>query len=314
MTTLGCFVLAAAAIGFTACTEGTTSTSVGGNTATSNTGATESNATATYTVTFSYNYDDAPVASTASVNAGEKATKPTSDPTRDMYIFTDWYTDAACTTKYDFDAAVTADMTLYAGWKEDDAMAGKKIWVFEAECVDFSDFNGAGYSGGATGTGAILTDWDGSGKASDGLFVSFLYVQGDDTKLTFVINSDKEVDDATLILRLSGEVLETVTFSAMDWEVIVNDTPIPYPEISISGCRTNMSEEWVREFQDFTITTTLHLNAGENTIVLYTNNETPMAGTMFSTAPMVDCMKIITSDDVTLSWDPITNKAPYYGK
>ena len=33
-------------------------------------------------------------------------------------VFTGWYTDAECTTKYDFTGVVTEDMTLYAGWVE----------------------------------------------------------------------------------------------------------------------------------------------------------------------------------------------------
>lgn len=42
-------------------------------------------------------------------------TKP-ADPTREGYTFAGWYTDEACTEEYKFDAAVTADMTLYAKW------------------------------------------------------------------------------------------------------------------------------------------------------------------------------------------------------
>lgn len=38
------------------------------------------------------------------------------DPTREGYTFAGWYTDEACTEAYDFSAAVTADMTLYAKW------------------------------------------------------------------------------------------------------------------------------------------------------------------------------------------------------
>lgn len=39
-------------------------------------------------------------------------------PTKDGYDFIGWYTDADCTTAYDFSSAVTADITLYAKWKE----------------------------------------------------------------------------------------------------------------------------------------------------------------------------------------------------
>ena len=47
--------------------------------------------------------------------SGSAVAKP-ADPTREGYTFAGWYTDAACTKAYDFAAAVTADMTLYAKW------------------------------------------------------------------------------------------------------------------------------------------------------------------------------------------------------
>ena len=43
------------------------------------------------------------------------------DPTREGYTFAGWYTDEACTEAYDFSAAVTADMTLYAKWTKNEA-------------------------------------------------------------------------------------------------------------------------------------------------------------------------------------------------
>lgn len=47
--------------------------------------------------------------------SGSVLAKP-ADPTRDGYTFGGWYIDEACTKAYDFGAAVTADMTLYAKW------------------------------------------------------------------------------------------------------------------------------------------------------------------------------------------------------
>lgn len=49
--------------------------------------------------------------------SGSTVTKP-ADPTREGYTFGGWYTDEACTKAYDFSAAVTADMTLYAKWNK----------------------------------------------------------------------------------------------------------------------------------------------------------------------------------------------------
>ena len=65
-------------------------------------------------VTFNANgHGSAPSAQT--VQSGNKATKPT-DPTASGYTFCGWYTDSACTTAYNFDTAVTSDITLYAKW------------------------------------------------------------------------------------------------------------------------------------------------------------------------------------------------------
>ena len=69
-----------------------------------------------FTVTFDYNYEGAPAAVTQQVAQGQSAEEP-EDPTRDGYVFSGWYTDAAATDFYDF-GAVTEDITLYAGWAD----------------------------------------------------------------------------------------------------------------------------------------------------------------------------------------------------
>ena len=47
--------------------------------------------------------------------SGDKATKP-ADPSASGYTFAGWYTDSACTSTYDFNTAVTSNITLYAKW------------------------------------------------------------------------------------------------------------------------------------------------------------------------------------------------------
>ena len=69
------------------------------------------------TVTFDYNYEDAPGATTDKVGKGTAVDQPAA-PTREGYDFTGWYTDKACEHSYNFDALVTEDITLYAGWQE----------------------------------------------------------------------------------------------------------------------------------------------------------------------------------------------------
>ena len=36
----------------------------------------------------------------------------------ETYTFVNWYTDKECTQVYDFDSAVSSDITLYAGWSK----------------------------------------------------------------------------------------------------------------------------------------------------------------------------------------------------
>ncbi len=46
---------------------------------------------------------------------GQKATDP-GKPVKEGIVFDAWYADEACTVKFDFGAAITADTTVYAGW------------------------------------------------------------------------------------------------------------------------------------------------------------------------------------------------------
>ena len=50
------------------------------------------------------------------VNAGSKVTEP--KPTKANATFLGWFTDKACTKKFDFNSPVNSDITLYAKWDE----------------------------------------------------------------------------------------------------------------------------------------------------------------------------------------------------
>ena len=52
-----------------------------------------------------------------SVKDGQLLEQP-ADPTWEGYAFAGWYTDAECTAAYDFTAAVSGELTLYAKWDE----------------------------------------------------------------------------------------------------------------------------------------------------------------------------------------------------
>ncbi|MBQ3571398.1 MAG: InlB B-repeat-containing protein, partial [Clostridia bacterium] len=68
----------------------------------------------TILVTYDYNHTDS-TPTTVTLTNGQTLTYPTM-PVRSGYVFTGWYTDSACTTKYAFNGAIAQDITLYAGW------------------------------------------------------------------------------------------------------------------------------------------------------------------------------------------------------
>lgn len=79
------------------------------------------------------------------------------DPTREGYTFAGWYTDEACTEAYDFSAAVTADMTLYAKWTKNAVAPGGN--------GDSGSNSGNGGSNGGSGNAGAGS---GSGNGTNG--------------------------------------------------------------------------------------------------------------------------------------------------
>lgn len=69
-----------------------------------------------YTVTFVT--DGGTPVDSQTVLKGDCAVEP-DDPTKDTYVFDGWYTDEQATEPYDFNAAVTGNLTLIARWKPD---------------------------------------------------------------------------------------------------------------------------------------------------------------------------------------------------
>lgn len=71
--------------------------------------------TVQYSVTFNLNYSGATNAEPVKVESGAKVSKPT-DPQQTGFIFSGWYTEAEGGELYDFNTAVTGNITLYAHW------------------------------------------------------------------------------------------------------------------------------------------------------------------------------------------------------
>lgn len=69
---------------------------------------------------------------TQKIEVGEKATAP-EDPVAQGYIFGGWYADDRCETEFDFDAAITEDVLVYAKWTEDTTPGQSAKYAAELE-------------------------------------------------------------------------------------------------------------------------------------------------------------------------------------
>lgn len=275
-----------------------------------------------FTVTFNTNYGETPVETTAQVAEGTKVSRP-ADPTRanvttkghqvQNYAFKGWFTDAACTTPFNFDTEVSGDIKLYAGW------TGQ--YIFEAEHVSFLDeygdpIQGMGASGGSQGANMVDSPSPNAVgiNASNGYYVTYLYSPG--LTLTFNIVSDRAVSDATLTFRVTCEKLgyalspteyegETDSGNRIsNYTIQHNGNPIEYNmvEVSYNAADYTATDGW-RPFSDFVLVTNFSLVEGNNKFEFISSNMDGMGGTMAATAPVIDCLKIDTSAE--LSWSPI---------
>ncbi len=84
---------------------------------------------------------------------GAKATKPT-DPTKTGYKFLSWCIDSACTSKFDWDTAITSNWTLYASWET----AASEIDTSEDKVEDSSSVNDE-----ASDSSSVIDDGDETG-------------------------------------------------------------------------------------------------------------------------------------------------------
>ncbi len=181
-------------------------------------------------------------------------------------------------------------------------------YTFAAALTDLDEVEGEGFSGGTSGKSMIAQDVDIDGKKGawntvSGYFVTYLYVKG--TAITFVIQSDKDVQDAEIRLCLSAEADELTEELAITddmYTVEVNSAALKYADIIFYNVPASGT---IKKFSKYTLAKNVSLKAGENVIRLITSNDVPLGGTANATAPMVDCLQIKTK--ANLSWTPRTD-------
>ena len=158
-------------------------------------------------------------------------------PVMDGYTFAGWYTDENCTTAYDFDAAVTADITLYAKWTANEpAFTGllEKVYA-EVSAQDYSnliDSAKAYYEKALADAKAILADpaaytQEQVDEVTNRLFIANAMLgweKGDPTMLQLLVeranqmkeNADKYVSDNWQLLVDALAVAEETLANASD--------------------------------------------------------------------------------------------------
>ncbi len=254
--------------------------------------------------TYMLNYDDQGVYETQTFTSTRRVKAP-DNPVRPGYYFAGWCKDAEGTTFYDFaNERSTQSITLFAKWL--------KGYTFEAEYTYLDGKPGQGSSDNCMGVDLIQSPKDVLGNGtqmgmSNGYYVGKLYYNG--AFLVFDIHSDREVNDATLVLRLTPDLFD-MRFTDETWQVIVNDQRLEYGRLNLSGsiAQTDFDDEGnaingdmnKRPFENYVLTTALHLKEGDNQIRLVTNNKEDHGGTFNAETPLIDCMYIYT--DAELTW------------
>lgn len=196
---------------------------------------------------------------------------------------------------------------------------GKEVtYTFEAEYLNFSNKAGPAFSGDYTEEEMIRVADSSSGN---GYAVSGMCQYGN--SLNFIIVSDRDVEDATLILRLGSEQTTDYSFTFTAETFLVRVDPVSEADLlpynaDPSGAWGNWDDDFLAVyddengwlpfagyyltewdcgsitvtateqdpsgFEDFTVTTKLKLQAGINCISLITNNnDRPNAGQAGST-------------------------------
>ena len=158
-------------------------------------------------------------------------------PVMEGYTFAGWYTDENCTTAYDFDTAVTADITLYAKWTANEpAFTGllEKVYA-EVSAQDYSnliDSAKAYYEKALADAKAILADpaaytQEQVDEVTNRLFIANAMLgweKGDPTMLQLLVeranqmkeNADKYVSDNWQLLVDALAVAEETLANASD--------------------------------------------------------------------------------------------------
>ena len=136
-----------------------------------------------------------------------------------------------------------------------------------------------------------------------GAFIHYMYVEND--TLTWEVESSEAATNVQLFARFSGEYGHDrllgeqteclFTFSDQQFKITVNDQALSYGSVTIHNV---ISKSFI-PFQDFELSTTVSLQKGSNKIQMKVTNHDVIFGTVGSTAPCVDSIKLYSTSTIT---------------
>ena len=196
----------------------------------------------------------------------------------------------------------------------DDGLEGTpgKTYTFEAEGCDLSGMTSFGYSINVSETDMILGGSNAipenvKSSLSNGYFIGYFQTKNENgLTLKFPIDADKASTGNRISLRLGTEY-GTLTISPEEMDVKVNGTALDYEPITVIGenlTSVTQYKGYTVPFNDYTLSSTFDLKAGENLIELTIKvNDLGFADEpmLSSVGPGVDCIKV--RSESALTWE-----------
>jgi len=221
------------------------------------------------------------------------------EPTRSGYLFSGWYKDEACTEQYGNLDTFDDNVSVYAKWIT--------TYTLEAEWANIDPEDADSYTtysnNDTTGKDIIKADDTENKTASNGYYVDGLWMPNCYLAFEFTVS---EATNVTITLRLSSKygscvatgdevcllVNPDVTGLATYDELLTKQQYDKKINLPLNITATEMSST-TKDFENYSLSETVSLEAGKNVIWIFINNNTKGAGgTMYATAPIVDCMYI----------------------